>query len=86
LWKWIDAHGLEYGVGRPYLDRDPPHVVPTDGKEYTDRRRRAKVQQAKSEITVPRPMSEVAQFRQIDDSLGTSVSSPAPDVLLHAAN
>jgi hypothetical protein len=34
LWKWIDAHGQEYGIGRPYLDRDPPHVAPVDGKEY----------------------------------------------------
>jgi hypothetical protein len=34
LWKWIDAHGKEFGIGRPYLDRDPPHVAPTDGKEY----------------------------------------------------
>src|SRR5712692_4359812 len=25
LWKWIDAHGKEYGIGRPYLDKDPPH-------------------------------------------------------------
>jgi hypothetical protein len=23
LWKWVDTHGREYGVGRPYLDRDP---------------------------------------------------------------
>jgi len=34
LWKWIDAHGEEFGVGRPYLDRDPPHLAPIDGKEY----------------------------------------------------
>jgi hypothetical protein len=38
LWKWIDAHGKELGVGRPYLDRDPPHVGPIDGKEYADKR------------------------------------------------
>jgi len=38
LWKWIDEHGQEYGVGRPYLDRDPPHVGPMDGKEYVDKR------------------------------------------------
>jgi hypothetical protein len=38
LWKWIDAHGKEFGVGRPYLDRDPPHVGPIDGKEYADKR------------------------------------------------
>mgnify|MGYP003693903181 CR=1 FL=1 len=25
FWKWIDAHGKEFGIGRPYLDRDPPH-------------------------------------------------------------
>jgi hypothetical protein len=34
LWKWIDAHGKEFGIGRPYLGRDPPHVAPIDGKEY----------------------------------------------------
>lgn len=34
LWKWIDANGQEFGIGRPYLDRDPPHVAPVDGKEY----------------------------------------------------
>jgi hypothetical protein len=39
LWKWIDAHGKEFGVGRPYLDRDPPPIAPIDGKEYADHRR-----------------------------------------------
>jgi hypothetical protein len=38
LWKWIDAHGREFGVGRPYLDRDPPHVGPIAGKEYAGHR------------------------------------------------
>ncbi|XIA63854.1 peptidase M15 [Bradyrhizobium sp. TZ2] len=38
LWKWIDAHGKDFGIGRPYLDRDPPHVAPIDGKEYASRR------------------------------------------------
>jgi hypothetical protein len=38
LWKWIDAHGKEFGVGRPYLDRDAPHVGPIDGKEYISHR------------------------------------------------
>jgi hypothetical protein len=40
LWKWIDAHEKELGVGRPYLDRDPPHVAPVDGKEYAAKRGR----------------------------------------------
>ena len=38
FWAWIDAHGQEFGVGRPYLDHDPPHVGPIDGKEYADHR------------------------------------------------
>jgi hypothetical protein len=33
LWKWIDAHVKEFGIGRPYLDKDPPHFGPIDGKE-----------------------------------------------------
>jgi hypothetical protein len=46
LWKWIDAHEKELGIGRPYLDRDPPHVGPINGKEYADKRGRANVQKA----------------------------------------
>jgi hypothetical protein len=38
LWKWIDARGKEFGIGRPYLDRDPPHLAPIDGKEYASHR------------------------------------------------
>jgi hypothetical protein len=34
LWEWIDAHGKEFGIGRPYLGKDPPHVAPIDGEEY----------------------------------------------------
>jgi hypothetical protein len=38
MWKWIDEHGQAFGIGRPYLDRDAPHVGPIDGKEYADKR------------------------------------------------
>ena len=38
LWKWIDEHGAQYGIGRPYLDRDPPHIGPIDGTEYIVKR------------------------------------------------
>ena len=34
LWKWIDANGKDFGIGRPYMNRDPPHVAPIDGQEY----------------------------------------------------
>jgi hypothetical protein len=46
LWKWVDAHEKELEIGRPYLDRDPPHVGPIDGKEYADKRGRTGVQKA----------------------------------------
>jgi hypothetical protein len=50
FWKWIDAHGKEFGIGRPYLDHDPPHVAPTDGQEYASHRGGMKVQHAQSDI------------------------------------
>jgi hypothetical protein len=50
FWKWIDARGKEFGIGRPYLDRDPPHLAPIDGKEYAAHRREPKDQQAGSDL------------------------------------
>jgi hypothetical protein len=48
LWKWVDLHGKEFGVGRPYLDRDPPHVGPMDGLEYVSKRGGTKTANAES--------------------------------------
>src|SRR5205807_4618135 len=42
FWKWIDAHGKEFGIGRPYLGKDPAHVAPIDGKEYAAHHRGSK--------------------------------------------
>jgi hypothetical protein len=50
FWKWIDAHGKDFGIGRPYLDKDPPHVAPIDGKEYAAHRSGTKVQYAGSDM------------------------------------
>jgi hypothetical protein len=49
LWKWIDAHGKEFGIGRPYTDRDPPHVAPIDGNEYASHHGVTKAHHAGSE-------------------------------------
>ena len=49
LWKWIDDHGKEFGIGRPYLDKDPPHVAPIDGQEYVEHHRETHGQHAGSE-------------------------------------
>jgi hypothetical protein len=50
FWKWIDAHGKEFGIGRPYADKDPPHVAPIDGKEYAAHHRGTKAQHAESDM------------------------------------
>jgi hypothetical protein len=51
LWKWIDAHSNEFGIGRPYLDKDPPHLAPIDGKEYAAHRGRINAQLARLETS-----------------------------------
>jgi hypothetical protein len=48
LWKWVDTHGKEFGIGRPYLDRDPPHVAPIDGQEYASHHPGMKARQVAS--------------------------------------
>ena len=47
FWKWIDTHGAEFGIGRPYLDRDPPHVAPIDGLEYATHNPKGRQEAAK---------------------------------------
>jgi hypothetical protein len=47
FWKWVDTNGKQYGIGRPYLGRDPPHVGPIDGPEYVSRRGGARAADAK---------------------------------------
>lgn len=59
LWKWVDANGKAYGIGRPYLGRDPPHVGPIDGAEYTSRRGVAsdRKEAANAKPKKPRPVA-----------------------------
>jgi hypothetical protein len=72
LWQWVDAHGQEYGVGRPYRDRDPPHVGPIDGKEYADKRGQRNTKQARSETNKRRAESNKRQVepnkRQVESN------------------
>jgi hypothetical protein len=75
LWKWIDAHGKDFGIGRPYLDKDPAHVAPTDGKEYADHRHGAKTQHARSEI-VKRSLAAVRDVYGLAKPARTARSSP----------
>jgi len=68
LWKWVDANGKAYGIGRPYLGRDPPHVGPVDGAEYISKRgtsERKEVASAKPKksraVANARPKAQKAQ-------------------------
>jgi hypothetical protein len=69
LWKWIDAHEKELGIARPYLDRDPPHVAPIEGKEYADKRGRVKVQTA--------AQAKKNQVAKRNDPVATKRAKPA---------
>ncbi len=58
LWKWVDANGKQFGIGRPYLAFDPPHVGPIDGPEYASRRggsRSADVKKRQKQAAHARP-------------------------------
>lgn len=66
LWKWVDANGKALGIGRPYLDRDPPHVGPIDGAEYiskrgvaTDRKEAANTKPKKARAVASTKLSKV---------------------------
>jgi hypothetical protein len=56
LWNWIDTHEKELGIGRPYLDRDPPHIAPIDGEEYAKHRLEPNMQHAESKATKRSPL------------------------------
>jgi hypothetical protein len=49
-------HGKEYGIGRPYLDKDPPHIAPIDGKEYANNR--GVMRNSRKRGTLPRAGSQ----------------------------
>ncbi|MHC4045378.1 hypothetical protein [Bradyrhizobium sp. 23AC] len=75
LWKWVDANGKAYGIGRPYLGRDPPHVGPVDGAEYISKRgtsERKEVASAK-----PKKSRAVAQAKSPKAQAAREQKSPA---------
>ena len=72
LWKWIDAHGKEFGVGRPYLSYDPPHVGPVDGQEYVSRRGGDATRQA---YAATKPRKHVAARHERNSSKHAKIAS-----------
>ncbi len=85
LWKWIDAHEKELGVGRPYLDRDPPHVAPIDGKEYAAKRGRpvaAKLETRKRQAGAGNDPGASMRAKQAKSSKVSSLGQPAKHATL----
>src|SRR5262245_22680014 len=78
LWKWIDAHEKELAVGRPYLDRDPPHVTPIDGKEYIAKRGLAAAKKAGLQTTKAPAAKPEASKRQAGARNEPGASMPKP--------
>jgi hypothetical protein len=77
LWKWIDAHEKELGVGRPYLDRDPPHVAPVDGREYAAKRGLAAVKKVASQTKKAPAAKPEASKADARNAPGAPMAKPA---------
>ena len=78
MWKWIDAHEKELGIGRPYRDRDPPHVGPLDGKEYADKRGAATAQKVAAKTATKTAAAKPATTAKTAKTAKVETKKPAP--------
>lgn len=76
LWKWVDTNGKALGIGRPYLDRDPPHVGPIDGQEYISKRGVA-TDRKEAANTKPKKARAVARAKPPKARVAREQKSPA---------
>ena len=72
LWKWIDAHGKEFGIGRPYLNKDPGHCAPIDGKEYADHHAKALAQQTHPDAKKKNKVAKHDRNKETSTTVATS--------------
>jgi hypothetical protein len=72
LWKWIDAHGKEFGLGRPYLNKDPGHCAPIDGQEYAVHHAKALAQQTHADSKKKHKPAEHADHKVASTTVTTS--------------
>ena len=80
LWKWIDANEKDLEIGRPYRDRDPPHVGPKNGREFIAKRGGAKVQAAALQTKKAQAAKLATKKRQVgarNDPVATTRAKPA---------
>ncbi len=72
LWKWVDVHGKEFGIGRPYLNKDPGHCAPIDGKEYADHHAKALAQQTHSDSKKKNQLAKHDHNKEASTTVATS--------------
>jgi hypothetical protein len=80
LWHWVDSHEKELGIGRPYLDRDAPHVAALDGPEFFSKRIEPKMRQAdRREAAKAHRADKVADNAHVADKKRADDKKPADD-------
>jgi len=72
LWKWVDAHGKDFGIGRPYLNKDPGHCAPIDGKEYADHHAKALAQQTHPDAKKKTKLAKHEHNKEASTTVATS--------------
>jgi hypothetical protein len=75
LWKWVDAHGKEFGIGRPYLNKDPGHCAPIDGREYADHHAKALAQQTHPDSKKKNQLAKHDHTKEASTTVATSHES-----------
>src|SRR5829696_8980817 len=74
----------ELGIGRPYLDRDPPHVGPLDGAEYAAKRGRVIAQKTETQTEKRHSLASLTKSAKLA-KLKVSSLQPLPKTLERAS-
>jgi hypothetical protein len=72
FWKWIDTHGKDFGIGRPYLSYDPPHVGPIDGQEWARHRGGGETAHAEAAVKTRKRLAMRSDHRAAKHAGGAS--------------
>ena len=78
-------NGKQFGIGRPYLGKDPPHLAPIDGKEYASRRG-PKAQHAQSQVKKPVPAGCAGRSQREADQYGSAALKRTCELWLRPAD
>jgi hypothetical protein len=81
IWNWIDENGQQYGIGRPYLAQDAPHIGPTNSPEYTKRRGESSLSyqtvlaSQKTQLGAVAAVTTIGTYNLVDPTTGVTVAT-----------